>query len=100
MSKGSENESFADYRVLQTDDLMDNCPICKSKKPKHRKTCSYSCAATLSGTTDWGKIDVIKLVQESGSFEAAGRELGISGAAVGRRYKKVLASSSDGRADD
>lgn len=83
------NEAFADYKVLQRKELMDTCPICEGEKPKHQKTCSYSCAARLSGKTDWSKIDVIALVEECGSFEEAGRRLGLSGAAVGRRFKKV-----------
>lgn len=83
------NEQFADYRIVQREELMDGCPVCQGEKPKHQKTCSYSCAATLSGKTDWSKIDVVTLVDEYGSFVAAGDSLGISGAAVSRRYKKV-----------
>lgn len=81
------NEEFTNYKILYT---KDECPVCRGEKPIHQTTCSYKCAARLAGKIDWDNIDVIQLVEEYGSFSAAGRSLSISGAAVSKQYKKKL----------
>lgn len=94
------DEKFADYKSLQVPDLMEPCPICGGDKPKHQRTCSYKCAAKLRGSIDWSNIDVVGLLQEHGSFEAVGRELNCSGAAVHRRHKKLIPAGPQGVAAD
>lgn len=84
------NEDFNDYKNLENDRLMNACPICDKQKPTHLRTCSSKCAAKLTGTVDWENIDVISLVNEHENYEKIGRMLDISGAAVRKRYLKVL----------
>lgn len=55
-------------------------------KPKETKV------PKLMGKVDWSKVDVMALVNKEGSYEAAGRSLGITGAAVKRRYLQVVRS--------
>ena len=83
------DESFADYKILQRADLMDECPVCGIEKPKHRKTCSRSCAAKTQGKVDWDNVDVVALVKEHQNYTTIGEMFGVTGAAVSRRYKQV-----------
>ena len=84
------DETFADYKTLQRKELMDECPVCGNEKPKHQKTCSRSCAGQTNRRVDWDNIDVVNLVNEYKNYELIGDLLGVTGAAVSRRYKQVI----------
>ena len=53
------------------------------------KTCSNKCAGTLARKVDWDSIDVNELLSSYRNAEQVGNFLGISGAAVRKRIKKV-----------
>jgi hypothetical protein len=69
---------------------MSPCPVCAKPKPEYNITCSRSCSAKRSWSVDWSTIDVIKMVDvDHKTFNSIGTSLGISGASVGKRYKKL-----------
>lgn len=84
------DESMTDYKQREVVDLYDDCPVCGNSKLKANKTCSLSCAASRKFKVNWNEIDVVGLVESHPSYESVGDLLGISGAAVARRYKIVM----------
>lgn len=80
---------YEDYKSLERELKMEPCPVCTRPKPIHMTTCSKSCAGQHRGKVDWASIDVIALVENGSSLESIGRDLGVTGAAVKKRYSKV-----------
>jgi hypothetical protein len=71
------------------------CIICgKPTKAKRNKTCSIDCKAKERYKLDWDSIDLIKLIEDEGSYEAAGRKLGITGNAIKHHLKVVFPTGS------
>jgi hypothetical protein len=83
------NEDFEDYKKNTPKNLLDKCPVCGTLKSKHLKTCSRSCAAKLTGKVRWDEVDLQSLLKEYGNAEQVGKHLGVSGAAVRKRIKKL-----------
>jgi len=89
------DESFSDYKTLRSLDKKSkttkNCPVCKAEMFAASKTCSKSCAATLSWSIDWDKIDLYDLIvnQKKSQYSVA-KMLGCSPAAVWKRIKKLI----------
>lgn len=82
------DESYATYDKRR--EHWNECPVCQTLKPPTRKTCSRSCAAKLSRKVDWDSIDVVKLVEEIGNYTLIGEMFDVTGAAVKKRYDKVM----------
>lgn len=81
------NEEYVSYKKEKE---MDQCPVCKGKKHLYNKTCSYSCAAKLSGKVNWDEINLEDLlISKNMSYSSIGRMLDISGNAVKKRAKKI-----------
>jgi hypothetical protein len=81
------NEEYVSYKKEKE---MDECPVCKGQKHLYNKTCSYSCAAKLSGKVDWDKIDLKDmLISKHMSYSSIGRSLDVSGNSVKKRAKKL-----------
>ncbi len=83
------DETFADYQGLKDTARSEPCPICQTPKPLHLVTCSKTCAGKHRAKGDWNSIDVILLVESGSSYESIGRQLGVTGAAVKKRYLKL-----------
>ena len=87
------DETLIPKELLFERDTYDDCPVCGKQKLKARRTCSVECANTRRiKVVDWNKHDVVKLVDEFGTYEAVGEMLGVTGAAVARKYKRALNS--------
>lgn len=78
-----------DYAVYLPAKAKSSCPVCGSDKPLYNKTCSSKCAGSLARKVDWDTIDVIGMIKTCGNAEQVGAALGISGAAVRKRLKKL-----------
>lgn len=67
------------------------CKECKQQYLSYRQDqtfCSPICV-NLSRNNHWNGVDLFKLIEEDGmSYEAVGRQLGLTGAAVKRQYIK------------
>lgn len=97
ISQIPENASRLDlqatnYKAIEKQNMMDNCPHCGNLKKKQSKTCgNIRCVSKRPvKKVDWSVVDVVSLVKEYKSFEAAGDVLGVSGAAVSRQWRKHL----------
>lgn len=84
-----EYESFnEDYTVYK--ETMSECPVCGGQKAKRNKTCSHKCAAKLTGTIEWGSVDLKKLLEKYNyNCAAVGRILDVSDNTVRKRAKKL-----------
>jgi hypothetical protein len=82
------DETFADYKALASQELMDNCPVCGNQKPKRQITCSLNCAGKKARRVDWDAIDLPDLLGKM-SYMAIGEKLGVSDVAVRKRAKKL-----------
>lgn len=80
------DESYTFYREEKK---QEECPVCGILKSPYTKTCSYSCAAKLSGKVDWDNVDLEELLIQKKSYESIGRMLDVSGNAVKKRAKKL-----------
>jgi hypothetical protein len=92
----SFDEEYLDYQIKQNDHLFDNCPVCGAKKTTRQLYCSRSCAGIGGGKVDWNTIDLLELLKTKNKSQIAD-DLGISEAAVRKRYKKLCGVSSGGR---
>ena len=71
------------------------CPVCNNIKENHLITCSKQCASKHTSKVDWSQIDLIKLIETNKrSKTSIARELGCSDAAVGKQYRKLIASTN------
>lgn len=85
------DESLIPAILTHNQEVYDNCPVCNNLKPKTLKTCSVECANKRRiRVVDWTQHDVLKLVEHYKTFQAVGDILGVSGAAVARKYKQKL----------
>lgn len=83
--------SYSEQRAAEfaEDDNYDFC-ICGNQKLKARKFCSRSCAGKNSWRTNWGDVDLIKLLTENdGNFSAVARLLDLSDAAIRKRFNRL-----------
>lgn len=87
----SFDETFADYKLIERTAKMNHCPVCEKLKSEASVTCSRACAAKQKGKIDWDKYDVPALCHGQ-SYEAVGRLLGCTGAAVKKRLLKLSAA--------
>lgn len=87
------DESFSDYKLLEKEDQMDECPVCFGKKLKKQQTCSLSCAGKLRGKVDWDSVNLSEMLKKHKSYEAVGRELGVTGASVKKRFCKLMGNA-------
>ncbi len=74
----------------------DKCPVCGKLKPKRQTTCSRSCSNKYSNKNkvDWENTDLLKMLNENEwNFSKTGRDLGITGNAVKKRYNKITKQS-------
>jgi len=71
------------------DNFADACPVCSKKKLKSNKTCSLSCAATLSGHYDWDQYNLEEMYSELKSYADMARIIGCSSDAIRKRMKKL-----------
>lgn len=81
------DESLIQYPAV-SNDTHDDCPTCGEKKIKKHKYCSRKCIVRTS-IVDWANVDLAKLMEEYDSYEAIGRLLGVTGAAVKRREQRL-----------
>jgi len=71
-------------------DVHDNCPVCGGQKVKSLTTCSVECARRNKiRIVDWDIHNVVELVEQYKTYTAVGELLGVTGAAVARKYKRV-----------
>lgn len=82
------NEEYADYLTKQREELWDLCPVCGKKKRTRSLYCSLSCAGIGGGKVNWKNVDLIELLKTKNKSQVAD-DLGISEAAVRKRYKKI-----------
>lgn len=81
-------QRFDEKLIIERDsnkELYDNCPTCGGRKVKHQKFCSRKCIARGVRVVDWNNVDLAALMHEHKTYSAAGRVLGVTGAAVKRR---------------
>jgi len=83
------NEEFADYRDQERLKTQTPCPVCDTPKHPQRTTCSKVCFSKWQSKVDWDKVDLLVLV-ETQTFVSIAADLGVSDAAVRKRYKKLL----------
>jgi DNA-binding XRE family transcriptional regulator len=82
------NKEYENYKISTT--IVETpCIVCQKMKSKHRKTCSYSCSAKLSGKVDWDSVDLLGLLKTRTKISIA-KELGVTATAVTKREKKLL----------
>lgn len=82
------SEEFTDYKVMESVDRFNKCPICGKKKSIRLITCSKECASRRSWHVDWAKVDLGKLLMTRSILSIAD-ELGISDASVRKRAIKL-----------
>jgi len=78
----SEYEKYKKEKIEETDE----CPVCGGLKPKHRMTCSRSCAARKS--VKWGDIPLRDMLKNM-SIQQVADKLGVSNGAVRKRMKRT-----------
>lgn len=93
------DEKFSDYRMLKKLDAESKttklCPVCNTEMFASSKTCSKRCAASLSWSVDWTKVDLHDLIiLQKMSQSKVARMLGCSHAAVWKRAKKLNIKSA------
>lgn len=91
------NEGYADYLTKQRETLWNECPVCGKRKQTQRIYCSLSCAGVGGGKVDWKSIDLFGLLVTKSKSQIAD-DLGISEAAVRKRFKKIRGLSLVGKA--
>jgi hypothetical protein len=85
------NEDLINPELLYPTEIYDDCPVCGKSKFKHYSTCSPECSKKRKiKKVDWDQHDIIQLVQQYSTYTEIGDMLGITGAAVSRRYKQQL----------
>jgi len=84
----SFNEQFAEYKTHRTSVPTDECPVCGQSKPTTNLTCSWKCAGSLHGKVRWETVDLIEL-RKTKTFMQIGDMLGVSEAAVRKRWQKL-----------
>ena len=77
------NTEFEDYDNRL---LSGKCQVCGDKTRAYNITCSKSCAAKLSGSVDWSKIDILYLYNKYKNYSKIADMLTISPASVRKRY--------------
>jgi len=80
------NESFVTYKDVAP---QTYCPVCGGKKAYINKTCSLACGAKLARKVNWDNIDLSAMMKKYSYWEEIGRQIGITGAAVKKRAKKL-----------
>jgi len=85
------DKNYTTYDRLFKKKQMDKCPVCNELKEKFKKTCSYECAGQLKYKLgiQWHKFDLKKMLNDFGSYEKVGDEIGVTGASVVKRMKKL-----------
>lgn len=91
------NEEYADYLTKQKEELWEPCPVCAKKKRTRNRYCSLSCSGIGGGKVDWKSIDLFGLLVTKSKSQIAD-DLGISEAAVRKRFKKIRGLSLVGKA--
>ena len=80
----------SEYEKYKNVEVMDSCPVCGKDKPKRQKTCSYSCAATLTGKINWESIDLWNMMlQYDCNWTKMSELIGCSDSAVRKRAVKL-----------
>jgi len=82
------DDRYADYKALEKADRLEPCPVCGSPKDRGLITCSLRCAGKRRGKVDWDALD-LPLLLETMTFAAVAEQLGVSDAAVHKRYRKL-----------
>ena len=89
------DESLIPSALLYEVAVYDSCPVCGNQKARGRRTCSVECARKRKiRIVDWDVVDVIQLLSLHTTYEAVGELLGVTGAAVARKYKQVVRNNS------
>lgn len=83
------DERYAEYGTKEV--VISLCPVCGKNKSINAVTCSVACARKRSRIVDWDTVDVHSLVDKYKNPEQVGKYLGVSGAAVRKRIKKLNA---------
>lgn len=86
------DENLADYKGLRASSAKDACPVCQTPKPRHMVTCSRLCAGKNRNKVNWDAFDIVSLVESGESYQSIGRRVGVTGAAVTKRYRKLKAN--------
>jgi len=87
------NEEYNDYLSKQKEQMFDECPVCRNKKNIHQKTCSHKCAAKLSWSIDWNKVNLEEELKNGKSYSKISEELNISMTTVKKRCERLGLSS-------
>lgn len=91
------DERYADYKAMQKEAKMVECPICSKPMYPHTRTCSLSCAARKKEAHTWDGVDLPEMLKTMRKSEAA-RVLGLSPTAITKRLKKIKRLNEEGRA--
>jgi hypothetical protein len=83
------DESFSDFRKVRMMHENNPCPICGKMKSDGNITCSKECAAKRARTIKWESVNVVGLNASGMTNTDIGDLLGVSGAAVFKRLKKL-----------
>ena len=81
------NDEYEKAKLV--DKVQTLCPVCGKSKNNSSITCSIACSGKRARLVDWDSIDVHALVAKYKNPEQVGKYLGISGAAVRKRIKKI-----------
>lgn len=79
------NIEYTEYKELKQ---FDKCSICGKNKPINYHFCSLICAGKAHRQVDWDNVDLFTLLKTKSKSQIA-EKLGISEAAVRKRFKKL-----------
>jgi hypothetical protein len=82
------NEKYTDYKKLEKESEMDECPVCGNMKPNHMITCSNVCGAKRARKIEWDKYDLENMLKTMSEVQIADI-VNVSLAAVRKRIKKL-----------
>jgi hypothetical protein len=90
------DESFSNYKENIRKELTNSkqatytpCAYCSTPKPLNQKFCSCACSSKARFRVDWDALNLLELLKTR-SFISVAEELGVSDAAVHKRYKKLI----------
>lgn len=82
------DEAFADYKAAAREARMCDCPVCGSRMPQTKKTCSPACSASARQKVDWSQYDLVEMSRTMSKTEIAAI-IGVSDVAIHKRLKKM-----------
>lgn len=81
------DEKYLDYKNIDKEKQLDNCPQCGKLKHNVLTYCSRKCSGKSSRKVDWDNINILEEYRNLGSLTKISEKYNISDQAVRKRMK-------------